>query len=186
MAPAAIKQIADATFNLILHEAAAGRSITIPKGIKFERKTLKAREYRIPGSSDATSSKPNRFSLSVTVAQATKKAFEAIPIGDAIEEEAEEEQVEEEKKPAPAPAKPKGKGKNKAASSTEIEVATNEPEPEPEPAPKSKSAKGKSSKPKSSKPKSSKSKSNPEELQTESYAEIPDDNAIHSDFSDEL
>lgn len=112
---ATIKQVTEAIFNWILSEAAAGRSVTIPKVVKFSRKLLKGREFRIPGSSDpdAKSSKPARHSFHTTVSAATKKAFEALEVSS---DEQPEEEEEEEVAPA-APTKPAKKaGKEPAAA----------------------------------------------------------------------
>ena len=187
---ATIKQVTEAIFNWILSEAAAGRSVTIPKVVKFSRKLLKGREFRIPGSSDpdAKSSKPARHSFHTTVSAATKKAFEALEVsGDEQPEEEEEEEAapaaptkpakKAAKEPPAAPASgPKGK---KAAPATVKEIDPTDETPAIQP-PKAKKEK-KSAPAASSKVKKSKAGGSADaQLEIEPYANDIDD----GEFSD--
>ena len=160
---ATIKQVTETIFNWILSEAAAGRTVTIPKVVKFSRKLLKGREFRIPGSSDpdAKSSKPARHSFHTTVSAATKKAFEALEVSGDEQPEEEEEEVapaaptkpakKAAKEPAAAPASAP-KGKKAPATVKEIDPTDETPVIQPPKAKKEKkSAPAASSKAKKSK-----------------------------------
>ena len=186
---ATIKQVTETIFNWILSEAAAGRSVTIPKVVKFSRKLLKGREFRIPGSSDpdAKSSKPARHSFHTTVSAATKKAFEALEVSGDEQPEEEEEEVapaaptKPAKKAAkePAAAAPASAPKGKKAPATVKEIDPTDETPVIQP-PKAKKEK-KSAPAASSKAKKSKAGGSADaQLEIEPYANDIDD----GEFSD--
>jgi nucleoid DNA-binding protein len=119
-----VRNICENFLTVILDKVKGGEEVTLTNFLKIKRVVNKERTFKIPRTENTTT-KPERYGISVKVMAGTKSAFEALPIGESDAEKEPEPEVPEvevapklEKK-APAPA-PKGKGKKA-------------PEPEKEP-----------------------------------------------------
>jgi len=137
-----VKVICETLFVYILDQVKGGKDVTITNFLKFKRNLNKARTFRKP-KSEETTSKPERYSLSVKIMANTKTAFEQIPVASDVSEEAvsESEDVESEDVPVKVakPVKPKAAKVKKAVVASDTEV-TSEVEVEAEKPPKKKVA----------------------------------------------
>ena len=105
-----VRNICENFLTVILDKVKGGEEVTLTNFLKIKRVLNKERTFKIPRTENTTT-KPERYGISVKVMAGTKSAFEALPIGESDAEKEPEPEVEKEPEVAPkkAPAPKKGK-----------------------------------------------------------------------------
>ena len=142
-----VRNICENFLTVILDKVKGGEEVTLTNFLKIKRVLNKERTFKIPRTENTTT-KPERYGISVKVMAGTKSAFEALPIGESDAEKEPEPEVEKEPEVVPKPEK-------KAPAPKKGKKA---PEPEPEKEPESDKESDTEEKPKKKAPAKKKTK----------------------------